>query len=99
MKKTFIPMILITLLLFTGCSHRSHNPPIQKPPLSTTQKVAGTAGGLLLGTGGALVGGMMGMLVSGGTNGVAPLIGVILGGVTGTLGGASLGIGVGGTVD
>ena len=99
MKKTFIPMILITLLLFTGCSHRSHNPPIQKPPLTTTQKVAGTAGGLFLGISGAAVGGMMGMLVSGGTSGAGPLIGVVLGGVIGAMDGISLGVGIGGMVD
>ena len=96
MKQTLIAIILITLL-FSSCSHKTPNPPIEEPSLTTTQKVAGTTGGLLLGVGGAMIGGMMGMLVSGGTSGTAPLIGVVLGGVLGAMDGISLGVSIGGS--
>ncbi len=99
MKHSITSMMLIMILIFSGCSHETPNPQTQERSLTTAQKVGGTTGGILLGAGGALVGGMMGILVSGGTSGVAPLIGVILGGTVGAIGGISVGMGIGDVVD
>ncbi len=97
--KHSISIILITLLLLSGCSQK--NPTVQTDDnrLSTSEKIGGVTGGVLFGAGGAMVGGMMGFLVSGGTSGVAPVIGIIVGGLTGAGGGASLGILVGKAVE
>jgi len=97
--KHSISIIFIMLLLLLGCSQKSPTVYMQGNTLSTSQKVGGATGGLLLGAGGAMVGGMMGLLVSGGTSGVAPLIGVVVGGLAGAMGGASLGASAGKAVE
>jgi hypothetical protein len=83
-------LLVMVLFLFTGCANKTGT--IEPKNHVGVTTVVSTAGGVALG---GIVGGMLGLLVSGGTGGVAPLVGVALGATAV----GSLGYGVGQTID
>jgi len=83
-------VILSILFLCTACSSKQPSP--QNSDHVGVATVAGTVGGVALG---GMIGGMLGLLVTGATDGTAPLIGVVVGAVTA----GSLGYGAGQAID
>jgi len=79
-------LLVMVLFLFSGCANKTNT--LKQYNHTGAATVVGTLGGVALG---GVVGGAMGLLASGGTGGVAPFVGLVLGATL--VGGAGYGIG------
>jgi len=79
-RKYFI--LVMVLFLFSGCASKVHT--LEQENRVGVATVVSTVGGAALG---GIVGGAMGLLATGGTEGVAPFVGLTLGATSvGTIG-------------
>jgi len=75
-------LLVMVFFLFNGCARKTST--IEPNNHTGVATVVSTVGGVALG---GMVGGMLGLLVSGGTGGVAPFVGLTLGATSvGTIG-------------